>query len=257
MKTNFSYVFLFIFVLFFSGINLNLNAQEENNTELIDPTVDISKLSTEDYSNLVLPPLSVFLDAVENTNKVGSLKATKEEEEGNLITAKREWMNSFRAVGNYQYGKIAAYATTSGTSVSLSDELQHIYDVGASISLPLDVIYDRKNRIKKQEARVKKADYDIQQAIDDLKTDVAETYINAIQQLNTLKAKAESVVIANADVELSKTNFMNGNLQLSDFNYRKSLQVTAITSFETTKAELNKAILHLELLTHVKILKKQ
>jgi len=75
--------------------------------------------------------------------------------------------------------------------------------------------------------------------------------------MNTLKVRAESKELSDADVKMSETNYLNGNLELSELNYRKSMQATAIANYETTRAELNKAILHLELLTNVKILKKQ
>jgi outer membrane protein TolC len=260
MKTHSSHIVLFIALLFFTANILSMHAQESDTISDI-PSVDVAKLKPEDYNKLVLPPLSVFLDAAENSAKVNSLKATREQEEGALVTTKREWMNTLRVFGNYQYGALGANVTTagegSGQTMVYSGQVQSIYNGGAALSLPLDVVYDRKNRIRKQEARIKQADYQVQQAIDELKMDIADTYIAAVQQLNTLKVRAESVVLANSDIKMSETNYLSGNLELSELNYRKSMQATAITNYETTRAELNKAILHLELLTNVKILKKQ
>jgi len=250
MKSDFGFILLFIFMLSFSGVN-SFSTAQENNNELIDPTVDVANLTPEYYSELTLPPLSVFLEAAESSYKVGSLKATKEEEEGSLLSSKREWMNTLRAVGDYKFGN------SNINIITQSSNFTNTYNAGASISVPLDVIYDRKNRIKKQQARVNKADFDVKQAIEELKLLIAETYITAIQQMNTLKVRAESKELSDADVKMSETNYLNGNLELSELNYRKSMQATAIANYETTRAELNKAILHLELLTNVKILKKQ
>jgi len=252
MKSNFGFKLFFIFILTFSGMN-SISFAQEISSDLIDPTVDVANLTPEYYSELTLPPLAVFLEAAESSYKVGSLKSTKQEEEGALLTSKREWMNTFRAVGNYQYGNAITSADNSVTVRSYGSN----YNGGASLSVPLDVVYDRKNRIRKQQARVNKADYDIKQAIEELKLVIAETYITAIQHMNTLKVRAESKELSDADVKMSETNYLNGNLELSELNYRKSMQATAITNYETTRAELNKAILHLELLTNVKILKKQ
>ena len=250
MKSDFGFILLFIFMLSFSGVN-SFSTAQENNNELIDPTVDVANLTPEYYSELTLPPLSVFLEAAESSYKVGSLKATKEEEEGSLLSSKREWMNTLRAVGDYKFGN------SNINIITQSSNFTNTYNAGASISVPLDVIYDRKNRIRKQQARVNKADFDVKQAIEELKLLIAETYITAIQQMNTLKVRAESKELSDADVKMSETNYLNGNLELSELNYRKSMQATAITNYESTRAELNKAILHLELLTNVKILKKQ
>jgi len=250
MKSDFGFILLFIFMLSFSGVN-SFSTAQENNNELIDPTVDVANLTPEYYSELTLPPLSVFLEAAESSYKVGSLKATKEEEEGSLLSSKREWMNTLRAVGDYKFGN------SNINIITQSSNFTNTYNAGASLSVPLDVIYDRKNRIRKQQARVNKADFDVKQAIEELKLLIAETYITAIQQMNTLKVRAESKELSDADVKMSETNYLNGNLELSELNYRKSMQATAITNYESTRAELNKAILHLELLTNVKILKKQ
>lgn len=258
MKLAFRYLILIISILTLPGLGSTSYAQEKT-PELIDPTIDLAKLEPEYYTSLTLPALSVFLDAAENGTKVNYQKAKKEEEEGTLLKTKREWMTSLRVFGNYQYGQVGANVvneTTTSSTLQFSSQVQSLYNGGVAISLPLDIVWDRKNRIRTQQARIKQSDYQIKQALEELKIEISEYYISALQHLNTLKVKAESVVIANSDIKMSETNYLNGNLALSELNYRKSMQATAITNYETTKAELNKAILHLELLTSIKILKK-
>jgi len=262
MKSAFRYIFFIISILTLSGLSREIYAQENNseiNSELIDPTVDIANLKPEFYTSIVLPPLSVFLETAENGSRVNLQKAKKEEEEGSLIKIEREWMSSIRAFGNYQYGALGANvmnATTAGQTLQYSSQVQSIYNGGIAFTLPLDIIWDRKNRIRTQQARIKQSDYQIKQALEELKIEISEFYLVALQQLNTLKVRSESVTIANSDIKMSEANFLNGHLTLSEYSYRKSMQATAITNYEATKAELNKAILHLELLTNIKILKK-
>lgn len=267
MKTVFGYIILFISILSISGFN-SVSYAQENNTELVDPTepaVDVNKLTLDDYKGLKLPPLSVLFDAAENNPRINFQRAKKEEEEGGLTKTKREWMTSLRAFGNYQYGQVVANAGTQTgsstdkngvTALQFSTQNQSLYNGGVALSLPLDILWDRKNRIRTQQARVKQSDYQIQQAIEELKIEISENYMNAMQQLNALSVRAEAVKIADSDIEMSKNSFLNGRLTIAEYNYRKTMQATAIANYETTKAELHKAILHLEILTNVKILKK-
>ncbi|MDD4922320.1 MAG: TolC family protein [Bacteroidales bacterium] len=244
--------------LFLTGMTFCLKAQG-NTSESNSQAIDIAKLSPEYYSRLTLPPLSVFLDAAKKGSKIGFLKATKKEEEAGLKTSRREWINSFRLFGNYQYGALGANVTNAteagGQTILYSGQIQSIYNGGMALSLPLDVLIDRKNRIAKQQSRVEQMDYQIAEAMELLKIDIADTYITALQCLNTLKIQAESIIYSNSDIKMSETSYLNGNLELADLTYRKSMQTTAVTNYEVTKGQLNKAILRLEILTNIKILK--
>jgi len=257
MKVAFRSIYSIISILILSGLN-SVSYAQEFATELIDPTGDVS-LTPEDYTSLTLPPLSLFLDAAEMGTKVNYQKARKEEEEGALLKTKREWMSSLRVFGNYQYGQVGANVvntTTTAQTLQFSSQVQSLFNGGVALSLPMDVIWDRKNRIRTQQARVKQSDYEIKQALEELKIEISDYYFTALQHLNTLKVRAENVAIANSDIKMCETNYLNGHITLIEYNYQKSMQVTAISNYEMSKAELNKAILRLELLTNIKILKK-
>ncbi|MCK9312293.1 MAG: TolC family protein [Bacteroidales bacterium] len=258
MKSTFRYIILSFF-LFFPGIDFILNAQDSIPVIKSEASTDIANLTPEYYSKLTLPPLSIFLEAAVNCAKIGALKASRSEQEGGLLTAKREWMNSLRFFGNYQYGALGANVTSAsesaGQTILYSGQVQSIYNGGVSIALPFDILYDRKNRINKQRSKLRQADYEIQEALEGLKIEISETYISAIQHLNTLKIQSESVVLATSDVKMSQVNYLNGNTELAELNYRKTIQTTAVANYENTKAQLNMAILHLEILTNIKIIK--
>jgi len=259
MKSTSRYIIISSFMLFCSGMEFGLNAQDNIPVIKSEASTDIANLTPEYYTTLKLPPLSVFLDAAVNNCKIGGLKASKAGQEGELLTTKREWMNSFRIFGNYQYGALGANVTSAseigGQQIVYSGQVQSIYNGGVAISIPIDVLYDRKNRIIKQQTKLKQADYELQEALETLKIEIAETYVTAVQYLNTLKIQAESVTLANSDVKMSQANYLNGNIELAELDYRKTIQATAVANYESTKAQLNKALLTLELRTNIKIIK--
>jgi len=259
MESTFRYIIILSFILFLPRIGVGVNAQESIPVIKSEASTDIANLTPEYYTTLQLPPLSIFLDAAINNCKIGGIKASKEEQEGELLTTKREWMNTFRIFGNYQYGALGANVTsaseTGGQQVLYSGQVQSIYNGGLAISIPIDVLYDRKNRIIKQQSKLKQVDYELQEALETLKIEIAETYITAVQYLNTLKIQSESVILANSDVKISQINYLNGNIEISELNYRKTIQATAVANYENTRAQLNKALLTLELRTNIKIIK--
>jgi len=262
MGSKFKHIVISCSFLFNIGMSFCLNAQTPDSAIINyerHATV-ITEFSAEDYAKLVLPPLASLLETTLNSPGVGYVRARRAEEEGNLKTVKRSWMTAINFVGSYQYGILGMAATSTsnqtGVYVQYTGQKQSIYSTGASIALPLEVLYNRKNKIKTQEGRLKQVDYEIAQAIEERKTQIIETYVGAIKQLNILKIMSESVVLANSDMQLSQVHYLDGNISLSELSTVKTTQVAATSNYESTKSDLNKSILLLELLTNVNIINK-
>jgi len=246
-------------------LSLPLNAQENETKGMMtdDQNLSIAKLSADDYAKLVLPPLSLLMESAANSPRIKALMAVKEQEIGNLKTTKRNILSTISGYGNYQYGNYASFmASTSsngsatGASAVVSNQQQATYSTGAGISIPLEVIYDRKNKIKTQQAKVKQADYEVLNAIDELKMEIAELYSTAIQQLVVLKAKAEVYTLSNTEMKMGEIQYLNGDITIGQLNSLKTIQAEAIDNYESTRSELNKSLLFLEIKTGVKIIKK-
>ena len=259
MKSANKQILLIGFFIWGAVANSTLKAQVNDSMAMnIDKhAAAITNFTADDYSGLVLPPLSVLLESATNCPQVGILLASKEEQTGVLKTVKRNILSSFSVFGNYQYGNFATILANSTTSNQVSSiQRQDMYNTGAGISLPLDVIYDRKNKINTQKARIKQTDFQIAQALETRKMQIIEIYVQAANQLQILKVKSEAVAIANSDMKLSEINYMNGVIDLAALSIIKTNQTTTVTNYESTRSELNKAILLLELLTNVNIIKK-
>jgi len=245
-----------------TGTAFTLSAQETTTTAPItdEQLLSISSLSPGDYARMVLPPLSYLLETAANSPKVSTLRATKEEASGILKTVKRNWLNSFFGFGTYQYGQYGAdvYNTTSLTGVvrQYTSQAQSVYSTGIGASIPLELFFDRKNKIYTQQTKIKQLDYQITDAVNEQKMRIAETYSIAVQQLAVLKIKADLYTLSNSSLKLGETEYLSGNITLAEFKSIKSEQAMALISYESTRAELNKAILFLEIMTGVHIIKK-
>lgn len=258
-------VCVFLLLCALLAMHIPVCAQENDTTAFsIDKhTMTISNFTPNDYAKLILPPLSYLLETASSSPKVGALMATKEQEEGNLKTVKRNWMNNLYSFGNYQYGKYVANinnTTTAGSAsanaTQYSTQAQDVYSIGIGLTLPFGQIYNRKNTIKIQQSRLKQIDFEIADAVLEQKRQISDIYAIAVQQLTMLKSQAEILALSNTSAKNAEIKYMNGDIAISEFNSIKNAQATALTSYESTRSELNRAILYLELLTGVNIINK-
>ncbi|MPN13912.1 hypothetical protein SDC9_161238 [bioreactor metagenome] len=91
---------------------------------------------------------------------------------------------------------------------------------------------------------------------DEQKLRIIEMYTKAVKELSVLKLKAESLSFANTQFELAQQDFLNGNIRAGELSQIKSIQTDALETYENTRAELNKALLQLEILSKTKILNR-
>lgn len=218
----------------------------------------IESLKTDDYLNLRLPPLDVLFENAKNSAAVDFYKVKMEEEASALKTERRSWLKYFRFNSTYQWGLMGINSAFSDTDTPLfyqySGTRQNWYNIGASISIPFDDFFDRKNRITRQKLKTNATQVEMEKWHDEQKLRIIEVYTTAIKELSVLKLKTESLTFANAQYMEAEQDFLNGRLSAVELSVIKSRQMSALETYEDTKAELNKALLQLEVLSKTKIL---
>jgi len=233
-----------LFLPFFSGI-----AQE-----------GVESLSPDDYLNLKLPPLEILFENAKNSAAVDYYQVKMEEEASALKTEKRSWLKYFRFNTTYQWGLMGINSSFSDSNTPLfyqySGGRQNWYNVGVSVAIPFDDFFDRGNRIQRQVLKTKATQVEMEKWHDDQKLKIIGMYTKAVKELNVLRLKAESLSFANAQFDLARQNFINGNIQAGELSQMKSIQMNALESYEQTKSELNSALLQLEILSKTKILNR-
>lgn len=220
----------------------------------------IESLSPDDYLKLQLPPLEVLFENAKNSAAVDFYTVKMEEEASALKTEKRSWLKYFRVGSTYQWGLMGINSSFSDIDTPLfyqySGARQNWYNIGATLSIPLDDFFDRGNRITRQELKTKATQMEMEKWHDEQKLRIIEVYTTAIKELSVLKLKTESLTFANAQYMEAEQDFLNGRLTAVELSVIKSRQMNALETYEDTKAELNKALLQLEVLSKTKILNR-
>lgn len=213
-----------------------------------------------DYNKLQIPPLAVLFDNARKSPAVELYQAKMEEQASLLRTEKRSWLKYFKVGGMWQYGRVGMNSGYSDEYTPLfyhySSATQNSYYASAGIQIPLDDLFDRKNRIKRQQMATKATQIEIEKWHDEQKIKIIDTYAKVIQGLAVLRKKSEGLVIINAQYDAAANDFKNGNAKITELSSAKKQQIDMVESYEQTRSQLNSSILELEVLSKTKIVSK-
>lgn len=219
------------------------------------------QITNENLLSLDLPPLETLFEGAKRSSMVEFYGYRMEGQELALKTEKRKWLEYFTFFGTYQYGVMGMNSYTNlGTNFPMvfqsSGGEQIWYNFGASVSVPLDKIFDRRNRIKTQQLKLKETLKERDMWYDNQKIKIIELYTKAQELMGNLKYVIEQNILAETQYEISQKDYIMGAITAQDLNTAKGQQVQAFMQLEKVKAELKSSILQLELLSSVKIINK-
>lgn len=238
----------------------DISTVNEEAREAVDAIVVDSELQKllDQTENIDLPPLSVFLDAAYENATIKRQEAAMDEKMAAYTIVKRQWLNYFRVNGSYSYGVFSALTDQSNIDTPLfqawSGRAQHTYNLGAGFSISLGDLFTRKQQLKVQKAIMRQAQYEYDEVVETRKLKILDAYNKVVEQLATIKAKAESAAMYNAQMKISENEFINGQITLISLSLERARRTGALVTFQECKVQLHNAITLLELLTNVKVL---
>ncbi len=217
--------------------------------------------SIQNLLELQLPPLDTLFRGASKSSMVQFYDYRMEGQELILKTEKRKWLEYFSLAGSYQYGVIAISSFMDiGENYPLiyqySGSEQGFYNIGASFRLPLDRLFDRRNRIKQQKLKIKETLEEREMWYDEQKMKIIELYTKAQEMLNNLQSVIEYKSLAESQYEIAQNDYVNGATTAQALNSAKGAHVQSVMQYERLLAELQSSLLKLEILSNTKILNK-
>ncbi len=214
-----------------------------------------------ELEKLELPPLSVFLDAVTENATVKRAQSQVEQVKNEYRLQKRDWLNYFRLNGNYSYGRynIIGNASDEFTPAyqTTMENAQHTFNVGASVGVSIGDLVNRPLKLKKYRYDIEQLQYVQEEVMEERRLRVLEAYNAVTEQLATIKAKAETAALYNAQMKISENNFIQGSIDIISLSLERSRRTGAVTNYEQSRVALHKSIILLEMLTNLKIIKEK
>lgn len=221
---------------------------------------DITELKPKDYLDFQLPPISVLYENAKASPILSYYEKKKQANKSLMDSEKKRWLNFIKLITNYQYGIVGNNTTFSDTNTPMfyqySGNKQSWYNFGISVSIPLDEIFDRKNKLRKQKLEMEATDFEKEKSYDEQKIRIAAMYSLVMRELSLIKIKSEALLFTETQLKLSETDFINGNITIQELGQQKSAYTIAASEYEITKADLNSYLLQLEILAKTKIISK-
>ena len=219
---------------------------------------DGSKENTINFSEFHLPPLAVLFENAKATPKVMSLQKAQEIAEAEVAKQKKHIFSYLQGHASYGYGKSDMWGQgESGYSIILKQyqgSEQSYWNVGASLSIPLEDILDLSASVKRKKLLVDQAIYEKDIAYDQLKLQIAGLFTKITNDLIRLKTASENAAMYQAAGALNLEEFHNGNMTIGEFAQTKGQEDGAVTSYQDLQTTIITDILTLEIITHTPIL---
>ena len=220
----------------------------------------LTDMSVESYIDLHLPPLHVLLEnARERSSQVNMFAAKTEEQERELKTLRRSWLKYIKLNSSFSYGTTDTnsefyYDSNLPVVQNVTGMTRRWWNVGASFNLPLDEIFNRRNKIKQQQRRIASIRYETDSWYDEISLKIIDAYTTAVEQLSLLESTARAMVTAQAQYDATEADFVNGKVDAVVLSRQLNIENNAIRTYQETRAQLNKALLQLEILSKTPII---
>jgi outer membrane protein TolC len=238
---------------------LDLLKAEDTKLETVAGMKGSSSLPVE-VESLTLQPLSIFLDAVTENATVKSAQSQVEQIQNQYRLEKRNWMNWIRINGGYSFGRFNVLSNSSDVYTPIYQTMtasnQHTFNVGASIGFSVGDIINRPLRLKDYRFQIEQIQYARDQAMEERKLMVMEAYNAVTEQLATIKAKAETAALYNAEMKITENDFIQGKIDVVSLALERGRRSGAVVSYEEARVALHNAIVLLEMLTNVQVIKE-
>ena len=128
--------------------------------------------------------------------------------------------------------------------------------MGVFLKIPLSNVYDRsstKITIKEQE----KAKYQLEKTLNELRQLIIVQYNNVVKAHRTLSLRTESLALYQIQAERAEKDYMNGQINISEYARLKEMLTVSLMNLEENKIEFITALQLLQEAVGVKIELKQ
>ena len=210
-------------------------------------------------SNFHLPPLAVLYENAKQNPQILSLAKAQEIAQAEVARQKRHIFSYVHGHASYSYGKTDMWgnnqSTQSYTTIyQFQGSEQSYWNIGVSVSVPLEDILDLTASVKRKRLVVDQARLAKDIAFDDLKKQIASLYISITNNLVALKTSSEAAAIYQGAGALNQEDFHQGNMSIEDFAYTKMREIGVVGGYQSLQTQITTDIITLELLTHTPIL---
>lgn len=210
------------------------------------------------YSNFKLPPLEILFDNARSNPSVELLAKEEMIERELLKKSKGDILQHITGHGGYSYGVMDNYGSNSNVTSPIYYQYmgtkQHYWNVGASLNVSLEDIFDIRRKVKRQRLNVEKAELQKNIAYDELKQQIVTLFVRINNDLVSLKTAAENAASYKGAGMLTDQEFKLGDVTVRELAETKRWESTAVQEYQMLQTQITTNILILEIITHTPII---
>lgn len=234
-----------------------LQAQEEQTQKVADDFTQ-STFEQVDYENLTLPPLGTLFENAKGTPSVEIMEKQVQLQKKLLSKEQRAWLSFFNGHGSYTYGMLDNYANSSDVLTPIyyqySGVEQHYWNVGGSVSIPFETLFDLGGKIKRQRLNVEISQLEKEKEYQQLKQQIAAIYVRITNNLVSLKTAAENAAAYRGAGLVAEQRFRANQADVTDLAGVKRYENDAIQAYQQIMSQISTDILILEIITNTPII---
>lgn len=219
---------------------------------------DASNDKEINFSEFHLPPLAILFENAKASPQILTLEKAQQIAQAEVAKQKRHIFSYLKAHASYSYGIGDSWGTSESAYSPMLTQYQgtknNYWNVGASLSLPLEDVLDLTASVKRKKLEVDQAVLAKDEAFDKLKLQIATIYVRITNNLVTLKTLGESAAAYQGAGALNREDFENGNLDIAAYADTKRFESGQVAGYQTLQTTITTDILTLEILTHTPII---
>lgn len=219
---------------------------------------DSSKDKEINFSEFHLPPLAILFENAKSTPQIMTLEKARQLAQAEVAKQKRHIFSYITGRASYNYGKTDMWGNNSTTASPMVYQFQgheqSYWNVGATLSLPLEDVLDLGAAVKRKKLEADQAVLAKDMAYDQLKLQIATLFVKITNDLVTLKTIGEGAAAYQGAGALTREDFENGNLSIEEFAFTKQRESAQVQSYQSLQTSITTDIITLEILTHTPII---
>lgn len=246
-----------LFIVAITGVGANAYAQFDE-SGISAGFFDSSQDKEINFSQFHLPPLAILLENAKANPQILTLEKAREIAQAEVAKQKRHVFSYLRAHASFSYGIGDSWGTSSSAYSPMLMQYQgtesNYWNIGVSLSLPIEDILDLTAAVKRKRLEVDQAVLAKDIAFDQLKLQIASLFVKITNNLVALKTTGEASAAYLGAGSLNREEFENGNQSISAYAYDKQREVGSVQSYQTLQTSITTDIITLEILTHTPII---
>jgi len=246
-----------LFVLAIAGLGTQAYAQFDE-SGIAAGFFDSSNDKEINFSEFHLPPLAILFENAKANPQILSLEKAREIAQAEVAKQKRHIFSYVRAHASVSYGIGDSWGTSENAYSPMLTQYQgtksNYWNLGASLSLPLEDILDLTASVKRKKMEVDQAILAKDVAYDQLKLQIATLFVKITNNLVTLKTLGEAAAAYQGAGALNREEFEDGNMSIEAYASVKMYESGQVSSYQGLQTTITTDILTLEILTHTPII---